>query len=161
MFMQNFLRIFERGSHRDGDEIFLGHHFFNGHIETALKTKIAVGENADQSSVFGNRYTGDFVFAHDFQRIENFGVRRHGDRVHNHAAFRTFYLVDFLSLLLNGQVTVNDAHSTLLRHANCHVGFSHGVHGGADNGDVQTDFARELGLGAGQCRYHIGAGRQQ
>ena len=56
---------------------------------------------------------------------------------------------------------MNDSHAALLCQSNGHVGFCDSVHGGADDGNIQADIARELRLGAGQRRHNIGTGRQQ
>ena len=59
------------------------------------------------------------------------------------------------------QVAVDDADSALLRQRDRHVRFGHRVHGGADDGNIQPDIARELGLRVGQRRNDVGAGGQQ
>ena len=86
---------------------------------------------------------------HDFERVGNLGVGRHGDRIDDHAALRALYLVHFIGLLLDGQVAMNNAEPALLRQGNRHVRLGHRVHGGADDGNIQADVARELGLRVG------------
>ena len=161
VFVQNVLRVFERGSHRDGDEIFLGHHFADGNVEAGLKAQIAIGENAHQFSVLGDGHAGNFVLAHDFERVRNLGVRRHGDRIDDHAAFRALHFVHFVGLLLRRQVAMDDPDAALLGQRNRHVRFRDRVHGGADDGNVQPDIARELGLSVGQGGNDVGARGQQ
>jgi hypothetical protein len=80
---------------------------------------------------------------------ETLSVRRHGDRVDDHAAFRALHLVDFVGLLLDGQIAMDDAQAALLRQRDRHVRLGDRVHGGADDGNVQADVARELRLGVG------------
>ena len=161
MLVQDVFRLFERGAHRDGDQIFFGHHLADGNIEAGLKAQIAIGENAHQLSVLGDGHAGNFVLAHHFERVGNLGVRRHGDRIDDHAAFRALHLVHFVGLLLDRQVAMDDADAALLRQRDRHVRFRDRVHGGADDGNIQADIARELGLGVGQRRNNVGAGGQQ
>ena len=55
--VQNFFRLLERRSHRHGDQILLGHHLADGNIEARLEAQIAIGQNADQLSIFqGDRH---------------------------------------------------------------------------------------------------------
>ena len=56
---------------------------------------------------------------------------------------------------------MNDAEAALLRQRDGHVRFGDGVHGGADDGNVQADVARELRLRAGLRRNNVGASGQQ
>ena len=49
----------------------------------------------------------------------------------------------------------------LLRQRNRHVGFRDRVHGGADDGNIQADVARELCLCVGLRRNNVGTRRQQ
>ena len=50
------------------------------------------------------------------------------------------------------QIAMDDAEAALLRERDRHVRFGDGVHGGADDGNIQADVARELRLGAGLSR---------
>ena len=71
MLVQDHFRFLQRGSHGNGNEIFLGHHFADGNVEAAFKAEVAVGEDANKLSVLGNRNAGNFVLAHDFKRVGN------------------------------------------------------------------------------------------
>ena len=64
-------------------------------------------------------------------------------------------------MLFNRQIAMNNAKPALLRQGNRHVRFGHGIHGRADDWDIQPDVACKLGLRAGVRRNHIGARRQQ
>ena len=161
MLVKNFFRFFERGSHGHGDEVFLGHHFIDGNVEAGFKAQVAVGKNADELAVLGDGHAGNLVLAHDLERIADSVRGRHGDRIDDHATFRTLHLVDFVGLLLDGQVAVNNPEAALLGKRDRHVRFSHGVHGGAHDGDVQTDIARELRLRDGLRGHNFGASGQQ
>src|ERR1035437_1671510 len=159
--VENFFGVFERGSHGHGDEVSLGHYFIDGNIEAGFKAQVAVGENADQFAVLGDGDAGNLVFAHDLEGVAYSVGGRHGYRIDDHAAFRTLHLVDFVGLLLDGQVAVNNPQPTLLRQRDRHVRLGHGVHGGAHDRNVQADVAGELRLGAGLRWNYVGASGQQ
>ena len=161
MLVQDLFRAFKRGAHRDSDEIVLRHHLTDRNVKSVLKAEIAVGENADQSLVLGDRHAGNFVFAHHLQSVGNLVIRAHGHRIDDHATLGTFYLVHLFGLLLYGQVAVNNAQATLLGQSDSHVGFGHCVHGGANNRNVEADVPRELGLSVGFGGDHVRPGRQQ
>ena len=46
--VQDGLGVGQGGSHRNGDEVFLGHHFADGDVGAGFEAQIAVGEDADQ-----------------------------------------------------------------------------------------------------------------
>ena len=161
MFVQDIFRVFERGADRDSDQIFLGHHLADGNIEAGLEAQVAIGEDAHQFSVLGDGHAGNFVLAHHFKRVGNFGIGRHGDGIHDHAAFRALHLVHLIGLLLRRQVAMDDPDAALLRQRDRHVRFRDRVHGGADDGNVEADIARQLGLSVGQRGYDVGTRRQQ
>ena len=72
--VQNLLSLFERGTHGDRNQIVLGHHLANRNIETSFKAEVAIGQDADELFVFCDGNAGDFIFAHDFQRVVNLVV---------------------------------------------------------------------------------------
>ena len=128
--------------------LLLGHHFANRKVETCFESKITIGQNADQSAVFGDRHAGDLVMRHQLYGVFDLLVRRHGDRIHDHAAFRSLHLVDFRRLLLDRHVLVNDADAALLRERNGQARFGDGIHRGAHDRDVQFDAIGQRGSGA-------------
>ncbi len=53
--LQNALGFFERRAHRNGDEIFLGHHVADCLIQIFFKAQVAIGQNADQARALRHR----------------------------------------------------------------------------------------------------------
>ena len=53
MLVQDQFGFFERCSHGNGDQVFLGHHVADGNIGAGFKAKVAVGEDADQPLAAG------------------------------------------------------------------------------------------------------------
>ena len=139
--VQDFLGLFERGAHRDGDEVFLRHHVLDRQIEAGFETQIAVGENADQFAVAGNGNAGDAVALHEREGVGDFLFGRDGDRVHDHAAFTALYAVHLFGLPAMRHVAVNEADAALLRERDGEVRFGNRIHGGADDGNVQRNTA--------------------
>jgi len=56
---------------------------------------------------------------------------------------------------------MDDAKPALLGQRDRHVRFGNGVHGGADDRNIDADFSGKLSLGTGTRRNYIGARRQQ
>ena len=86
-----------------------------------------------------DRDAGNLVVRHQLHGVFDLLIGRHGDRIHDHAAFRPFHLVDFGSLSFDRRVLVNDADAALLGERDREARFGNGVHGGADDRDFQLD----------------------
>ena len=85
----------------------------------------------------------------------------HGHRIDNHSTLGALHLIDFVGLLLDRQISMNDPQPALLCQRDGHVRFGDGVHCRAYDGDVQSDVPRELRLCAGLRRDNVRAGGQQ
>ncbi len=134
--MGYFSFFFERGAHRNRDEVFFGHHLGDGEIGPRFETQITVSEYADQLAPLRDRDAGNAIALHHVQGVGDFLVRRDGDGVDDHAALTTLDAVDFFSLPVNGHVAVNHADAALLRERNGDVRFRDRIHRGADDRDV-------------------------
>ena len=130
-----------------------------------LESQIAIGEDADEAAflaaVLGDRHAGDAVLLHQLERLANQRVRRHGDRIDDHAALRALDAIDFERLILDRQVLVDHAHAALLRHGDRHLGLGDRVHGGAEQRHVQPDVPGEAGADVDLRRQHRGVPRHQ
>ena len=69
MLVQNLLGLFKRCSNGNGDEVLLGHHVADGNIGARLEAKVAVGEDAYEPLALSDGHAGDFVAAHDLERV--------------------------------------------------------------------------------------------
>src|SRR5262249_39798610 len=77
------------------------------------------------------------------------------DRVDDHPALRLLHLLDLERLLRDGEIPVDDAEPALLRHRDRGARLGHGVHGSADEGDVQPQRARERRRDVGLSRQDV------
>ena len=134
-------RLFERGADGTVTRLSLVITSEMGMFGAVFKAQVAIGQNADELVALGDRNAGDAIALHQFERVGDLVVRRHGDRIDDHAAFRALHFVDFAGLLLDGEIAMDDAESALLRHGNGQARFRHGVHGRADDGKLQANIA--------------------
>ena len=109
--------------------------------QVGFEPQIAIGDDAHQLTMLGNRHAGNPVAFHQIMRILQNVVRRQKDRVDNDAVFRPLHFVDFVGLTLDRHVLVNDAQTAFTRHRDRHAGLRHRIHAGTDDGDIQTNIA--------------------
>ena len=159
--VQDQLGLFERGAHRHGDQVFLGHHVADGNVGAGFKAQVAVGQNAHQPLALRHRHAGDLVAPHHFERVADHLVRADGHRVHDHAALRALHLVDLAGLVGDGQIAVHNADAALLRHGDGHARLGHRVHGRGEQRGVQRNVAGQLGLRADLHGHHVAVGGHQ
>ncbi len=160
--VQDLLRLLERHARLRGDELLLGHHLAHGAVETLLEAEIPIGQDADQLAAPGDRQAGDAVLLHDRERLGDRLLGVHGHRVDDHAALGLLHLLDLERLLRDRQVAVDDAEAALLRHRDRGPRLGDGVHGGAEQRDVEPDRARERGGDVGVARQDArGGGDEQ
>ena len=146
--MEDVLGLLQGGADGDGDEVGLGHHVVDGDVGAGDEAQVAVGEDADEPAVAGDRDAGDLEAAHEFEGVGDGLLGGDGDGVDDHAGFRALDLVDLASLLLDGEVAMDDADATLLGHGDGQARLGDGVHGGRDERGAESDVMGELGLGA-------------
>jgi hypothetical protein len=95
------LRLVQRRADGNRDQVLLGHDLADRDVGAGLEAQIAIGQDADQLVVFGDRHAGDAIVAHHLEGVGDLVGRLHGDRVDNHAAFRALHLVNLVGLLLD------------------------------------------------------------
>ena len=157
--VQNLLGLFERGAHRNRDQILLGHHVGDRQIVAGFESQIAIGQDSDQPPVLGHRHAGDAIALHQRQRVGNLELRLDGDGVDDHAAFTALHAVHFFGLPLDGHVAMDDSDAALLRQRDREVRLGDRIHGRADDGDVHRDVPGEAGARVGFGRQHVAARR--
>ena len=146
MAVEDFLGLFEGCAYGNGDEVFFRHHFRNRQIEARFEAQVAIGEDADQLALAGDRDARDAVMLHELERVRDFFAGPDGDGVDNHAAFTAFDAVDLFCLTIDRHIAMHEANAALLGKRNGEVRFGYGVHRGADDGDVERNSTGESGF---------------
>ena len=83
-------------------EILPGHQLATGWLRIFGEADVAVGEDAAQlARLLDDRDAADAVGLHQLQRFGERLVRRHGDRIDDHAAFEALDRADRGGLLLD------------------------------------------------------------
>src|SRR6266571_4007805 len=161
MTLQQALGFFERGSHRDGDQILLGHHAADGLLQIFLKAQIAIGENAHQLGAAGHRESRYLILIHEIESMMHGMFRRNGHRVDDHSALRTLDAVHLFGLALEAHVAVDEAEPSLAGHGDRQMRLRNRIHRRGDHGNIQGDAASEAGARVRLGRKHRGFSRQQ
>ena len=147
VFLQQRFGFLEGGADADGDEILFRHHVRDRQVEAGFKAQVAIGEDADKLAVLCNRYARDAVTFHQRQRFVDFVRGRHRDRVDDHAALTSLDAIDRFGLQIDRHIAVDEPKSALARQRDGKPRLGHGVHGGADEGNVERDVAGQAGAG--------------
>ena len=123
---------------------------------------IAVGDDTFQHALFADDgQTGDLVVAADLVVFSDGCVSTDGDGVNDHAGLGALNAVHVCSLVLDGKVAVNNAHTAQTCHSDCHSGVGHGVHCGGNDGGVQGDALGQAGGGVRIGGDDVGVAGQQ
>ncbi len=138
--MQQLARLVLRSAQRNRCQIVCRHQLAHGLFRIFCKTHIAIGENACKlARGIGHRDAANAVGCHQFLRFAQSGLRRDGDRIDDHAAFKSFHRPHRCALFLNCQIAVEHTHPAQLRHDNRHIGFCNRIHRSRENRNVERD----------------------
>ncbi|KAF5037374.1 hypothetical protein DSECCO2_565270 [anaerobic digester metagenome] len=161
VFVQVVLGFLERRAHRHGLEVFPGHDVADLGHGVLDEAHVAVGDDADEGVAVDHGQARDAVFAHDHQRLLHGHVGRHGDGRDDHAGFGLLDLLHLEPLLGDGHVLVHHADPAAAGQGNGHAGLGDGIHGGADEGDVELDVRGQPRGDVGFVREHFRVVRQE
>ena len=105
----------------DGNQVFARHHFCNQSTHIRLKTKVTIGNNANERHILIHHGdSADMILLHHLQRIAYSLILADGDRVADHAILCTFHPAHFRRLLCNRHILMNDTDATLAGQRDCH-----------------------------------------
>ena len=155
MLGEDCLRGIEVGTDRRGHEVILRHHVRNRLIEIGFKAEVAVGQDADQLSVFGNRHAGDTIAAHQLLRVAHLMLGRKIERIGDNAVFASLDLVHHRRLRFNGHILMNNAQSAFTCNGNRHLVIRDRVHSGAEHRNIQPQIFCQLNRQIDFSRKHI------
>ena len=150
---------------RTGDQVLLGHDILDLQGVVILggdETHITVGDDADELVVLvHHRQTGDVELAAQLVEISQSDLRVDGQRIGNHTGLGALDHIDLSSLIVDGQVAVQHADTTVTSHGDGHLGLGHGIHGGGEHRGLHRDIAGQMGAGVHFGRNDIRLVRQQ
>ena len=146
-----------------GDQLVPGHQLGDRLARVAGKAHVAVGQDADQlaRAALDHRDAGDLVIGHQPQRVGQRLVGVDRDRVDHHPGLEFLDLADFVRLLVDRHVAVDDADPAGLRHRDRERAFGHRVHRRRDQRDAELDLAGDAGAGVGLAGQDAGCRRDQ
>ena len=83
------------------------------------KAHVAIGQDTHQlARAIGDWHATDPIAVHHLLGSGERGIRCQRNRIHDHTTLAAFYLVDFLGLVGNREVAVNDTQTTLASQSN-------------------------------------------
>ena len=148
--------LFQAGVFLDGDEAFMrSHDVLDRLIQIAFEAQVAVGDDPDQFFALHHRQAGDLVLTGQTQHVAHRHVRRDGDGILDHAAFKALHFRNLGSLGMGRHVLVQDADPAFLRQRDRKTGLGHGIHRRGQQRDVQTDVAGKLGAQTDIARQYV------
>ena len=143
---QDLLGLLQRRADLAGDEPLARHDLGDLAAEVFFKFHVAVGDDADELVLLvHDRNAGDAVFRHQRLGVAERFVRRQREGIGDDAVFRALDQIDLLGLHVDRHVLMDDADAALARDGDGHAVLGDGVHGGAHDGDVQSDLVRQTG----------------
>ena len=129
MTAQDLACLLKRGADGYGDEVFLGHHVANRHVEIVHEAEIAVGDDADElARLVADRHTGDLILAHQLVGFVDVVVRVEEEGVCDDAVLAPFYAFDLIALRLCGHILMDRPGASLTCHSDGESGFGDGIH---------------------------------
>ncbi len=137
MLVQQIAHFFGGKAFFNGNQLLFGRHDAGyAGIQISFKTHVATGDYAHQIAVMQHGNTGNIVLASQRDQVADSGSGIDSDRIFHHTGFEFLHRAHFSRLSFNGHVLVDNTNATFLRHGNRQAGFSHGIHGGGDEGNI-------------------------
>ena len=154
MLVQQALCVFARDILAHRDQLVPGHQLGDRLARIVGESHVAVGEDSGEpaGAALDDRDAGDLVVGHQPQRVGERLVGVDRDRVDHHPGLEFLDLADFVGLLFDAHVAVNDANSAGLRHRDRQRAFGHRVHRRRDQRNAELDLAGEPSSGVRLAR---------
>ena len=161
MLAEDLLGLGQGGALGGGDQVLLGHHVVDelGHI--GLKLHVAVGDDTDETAVVADGHAGDAVLGHQPVGLGQGVARAQPERVGDNAVLTALDHVHLLSLLADGHILMDDADAALPGDGDGHAVLGDGIHGGADQRNIQMNFTGQAGVQINVGGQHITGSRDE
>ena len=161
--MKQLFRFLQADAGFHGDQFFppLGHQLLHLAVEIGFEAQVAIGENPHQLPMLGNGHPGNAEFFHQRLGIPHLCLRRNGDGIGDHPAFRALDEIHLPGLIGDAEVLVNDTDSPLLGHADGQAAFRHRFHSGTDQRYIDPDAPGQAGADIHLVRMNVGFARDQ
>ena len=161
MLVQYLASLFQARPFRRRDQLVSLHDLRDLQIHPGFEPQIAIRENTDQYLVFRDGNPRNPVFRHQRVGIANRLIGRDRDRVENHSALGFLYPVYFGRLIHRRQHSMNNPEAALAGYGDGQTEFGDGIHGRADNGNVDLDVASKPRTHVDFTRQDLRLGRNQ
>ena len=148
---EDLLGLGQGGTLGSGDQVLLGHHVVDELAHIGLELHVAVCDDADELAVVADGHAGDAELGHQLIRLRQGVAGGQPEGICNDPVLRALDHIHLLSLLADGHIFVDDPDPALTGDGDGHAVLCHGIHGGADQRDIQTDLLRQLGV-----QVHVG-----
>ena len=141
VFLKDLFCHCEIGANLGCDKILRSHDLADLTSLVFLETEVTIGNDAHKTMVrtHNDWHTTDMILAHDLEHVAYRSIWCGCDRSIDHTILSTFHHAHLMSLSLNRHVLVNNTDTTLTSHSNSHSRFSHCIHSGRNDWDVESN----------------------
>ena len=136
---EDLLGLGQGGALGGGDQVFLGHHVVDELVHVGLELHVADG------------HAGDAELGHQLVRLGQGVAGSQPEGVGDDPVLGALHHVHLFGLLADRHIFMDDANAALPGDGDGHAVLGDGIHGGADQGDIQPDLLRQLGV-----QVHVG-----
>ena len=144
--VQKHFGLGQRGAVGHGHQLVAGSHdVAHRQVVAGLKTQIPPGNQTNHLAAITHRKAGHTQLLRQTHDLANRMVGGNHHRITQDAGLIALDLGHLSRLLLRCEVFVDDADAAFLRNCNSEAGFSHRVHGGGHQGQIQCDISRKTG----------------
>ncbi|BBG30506.1 cation/multidrug efflux pump [Zymobacter palmae] len=157
VFLQLLFDLFQRRAFRYGDQFFTrGHNISNASAQVTLEAHVAASHDTGQLAIVQNGEAGETRLSGQLGQFTQRHRRCHSDGLFDDDRFEFLDLANFMGLLFDGHVLVDDADTTFLRHADGQARFGNGIHRGRQQRNVDRQLARQASAELNILRQYIG-----
>ena len=125
---EDLLRFLEGGTLLRRYEVLSRHALADLLRVVLLENEVTVRDDTDELLALGDRHAGDAELRHEIIGILQGMICGQEERIGDDTILRALYHVDFLCLLLDRHILVDDTDTTAARHGDRHLMLCNGIH---------------------------------